>query len=132
MAVHFEIHVDDMARAQTFYAKVLGWRFIPMEGAEAEAAGYHLVAAPGIGPGEALSGALLRRRGAPNAPGSAIRGATLTFEVADVDSAYATALSAGGAEALPPTDYPGVGRCAYCEDGEGNVFGMITPAEEKA
>ena len=26
-----------------------------------------------------------------------------------------------------PTDYPGIGRCAYVEDGQGNVVGMITP-----
>ena len=39
------------------------------------------------------------------------------------------ALANGGAEALPPEDYPGIGRCAYVEDGEGNIVGMITPTE---
>ncbi|WP_197511100.1 VOC family protein [Tessaracoccus coleopterorum] len=25
--IHFEIHVDDMSRAQAFYAEVFGWGF---------------------------------------------------------------------------------------------------------
>ncbi|MEX0344083.1 MAG: VOC family protein [Rhizobiaceae bacterium] len=40
---------------------------------------------------------------------------------------FGWALASGGAEALPPENYPGVGRCAYVEDGEGNIVGMITP-----
>lgn len=31
-----------------------------------------------------------------------------------------------GAQALPHTDFPGIGRVAYCEDGQGSVFGIIT------
>ena len=63
-------------------------------------------------------------------PGSPVRGGTMTFEVGDCDERYNWALDNGGAEALPPQDYPGIGRCAYVEDGEGNIVGMITPAEE--
>ena len=51
----------------------------------------------------------------------------MTFEVADCDERYEWALSNGGAEALPPQDYPGIGRCAYVEDGQGNVVGLIKP-----
>jgi predicted enzyme related to lactoylglutathione lyase len=25
--VHFEVHVDDMERAKTFYGEVFGWKF---------------------------------------------------------------------------------------------------------
>jgi predicted enzyme related to lactoylglutathione lyase len=25
------------------------------------------------------------------------------------------------------TDFEGIGRLAYCEDGEGNIFGIIQP-----
>ena len=62
-------------------------------------------------------------------PGTAIRGGTMTFDVADCDERYAWALANGGAEALPPTDMPGIGRFAYVEDGQGNVVGMIKSAQ---
>ena len=130
MAAHFEIHVNDMDRAKRFYGDVLGWRFIPMSEGGGDEVEYHLVEADGIGDGHALTGGMMRRMGDAPAPGSAIRGCTLTFEVADVDAIYQKALNTGGAEALPPTDYPGIGRAACCEDGEGNVFGIITPAGE--
>ena len=73
------------------------------------------------------TGGVMKRIGAAPEPGSPVRGGTMTFEVADCDERYAWALANGGAEALPPQDYPGIGRCAYVEDGQGNVVGMITP-----
>lgn len=125
---HFEIHVADTARAQAFYGGLFGWRFSPLPGGEAVE--YHLIDADEIGPGHALTGGMMRRMGPAPAPGSPIRGGTMTFTVPDCDARYAWALESGGAEALPPTDYPGMGRVAYVEDGEGNVVGMATP--EKA
>ncbi len=126
MPAHFEIHVDQMDRAKRFYAKVLGWSFTPMSDGDGDEVEYHLITAPDIGNGHTLTGGMLRRLDKTPAAGGPIRGCTLTFEVADVDATYATALENGGAEALPPTDFPGIGRAAYCEDGEGNVFGFIT------
>ena len=102
-----------------------------MEGDEAEAIDYHLAEGEEIGFDKGLTLGLLKRMGdaAPN--GSAIRGGTMTFEVADCDNRYAWALDNGGAEALPPTDVEGIGRCAYVEDAFGNVVSMITPAQEE-
>ncbi|QIE46371.1 VOC family protein [Pseudohalocynthiibacter aestuariivivens] len=130
MSAHFEIHVNDMDRAKQFYSKVLGWRFTPMSEGGGDEAAYHLVEGDGIGAEHGLTGGLLRRMDKSHDAGSAIRGCTLTFDVGDVDAVYATALANGGSEALPPTDYPGIGRVAYCEDGQGNVFGFITSAGE--
>jgi len=131
MTAHFEIHVNDMSRAKAFYGAVLNWRFAPMSDGGGDEIDYHLVSCDHIGERHNLTGGLLRRMDDSSpAPGSPIRGCTLTFEVADVDATYEKALKSGGAEALPPTDYPGIGRAAYCEDGEGNVFGIITPAGE--
>jgi len=127
MPAHFEIHAEDVEAAKAFYATVLGWTFTPMEAEGAEEMAYHLIEGTDIGGSHALTGGLMRRMGDSPAQGSPIRGCTLTFEVADCDKTYETALAHGGAEALPPMDYPGIGRCAYCEDGQGNVFGMITP-----
>lgn len=125
MPAHFEIHVTEGSRARDFYGHLFGWTFVPMEGAEE--VDYHLIAGPGIGPEHALTGGMMQRSGKSPAKGAPIRGATLVFEVGDVDVSYAWALDHGGAEALPPEDYLGIGRCAYVEDGEGNVVGMITP-----
>ena len=124
---HFEVHATDVDAAKAFYTGLFGWTFAPMPGGEEM--GYHLIEGADIGLEKGVSGGLMRRMGGVPAPGSPIRGGTMTFEVADCDERYAWALQNGGAEALPPTDYSGIGRCAYVEDGQGNVVGMITPAE---
>jgi predicted enzyme related to lactoylglutathione lyase len=123
---HFEIHVSDTDQAKRFYSGLLGWRFAPMPGGEE--LGYHLIEGADIGIDKALTGGLLLRPGEAPAAGSPVRGGTMTFEVMDCDERYAWALANGGAEALPPTDFPDIGRCAYVEDGQGNIVGMITPA----
>ncbi|MDJ0627284.1 MAG: VOC family protein [Rhodobacter sp.] len=125
---HFEIHAADVEAAKAFYGGLFGWDFTPMPGGEEM--NYHLIEGDEIGIEKGLSGGLMQRMGEAAAPGSPIRGGTMTFEVADCDDRYRWALANGGAEALPPADYPGIGRCAYVEDGQGNVVGMITPADE--
>ncbi len=130
MPAHFEIHVSGMERAKAFDDAVMGWHFVPMSDVGGDEVNSHLITGDDIGPGHALSGGMMARMDAAPAAGGPIRGCPLTFAVADVDATYAKALDHGGAEALPPTDYPGIGRAAYCEDGEGNVFGIITSAGE--
>ncbi len=122
---HFEIHAGDVERAKAFYGGLFGWSFSPMDGAED--VGYHLIDGDRIGGDSDLTGGLMRRMGDAPEPGTPIRGGTMTVEVDDCDARYDWALKNGGGEALPPQDYPGIGRCAYVEDGEGNVVGMITP-----
>lgn len=122
---HFEIYVADVPAGMAFYSGLFGWSFSAMEGAEEFS--YHLAEGPAFG--EALSLGILARPDTAHDAGSAIRGGTMTFEVDDCDARYAWALEHGGAEAMPPMDYPGIGRCAYVEDGQGNVVGMIAPAK---
>ena len=124
---HFEIHAAQVDRAKEFYTGLFGWTFHPMPGGEEIE--YHLIEGRDIGLEKGVSGGLMKRIGPAPDPGTPIRGGTMTFDVDDCDASYAWALANGGAEALPPADYPGIGRCAYVEDGEGNVVGMITPAE---
>mgnify|MGYP001549752088 CR=1 FL=1 len=124
---HFEIHAADVEAAKAFYSGLFGWAFAPMPGAEDM--DYHLIEGGEIGLEKGLTAGIMRRIGEAPAPGSPVRGGTMTFEVVDCDASYAWALAQGGAEALPPTDYPGIGRAAYVEDGQGNIVGMITPAE---
>jgi uncharacterized protein len=124
---HFEIHVNDVDEAKSFYAGLFGWSFAPMPGGEEM--GYHLIEGAEIGDGKGLTGAIMQRVGAAPEPHGPIRGGTMTLEVDNCDDRYAWALANGGGEALPPTDYPDIGRAAYVEDGQGNVVGMITPAK---
>lgn len=123
---HFEIHASDTAAARDFYTGLFGWRFDAMAGFEEEE--YFLISGPGIA--DPLTGGLMKRMGEPPAAGSPVRGCTLIFDVADCDERYAWALANGGAEALPPTDYPGIGRAAYVEDGQGNIVGFLAPASD--
>ena len=124
---HFEIHAGDVAAAKKFYTGLFGWSFAPMPGGEEM--DYHLIEGDDIGTEMGVSGGLMRRMGDAPSLGTPIRGGTMTFDVDDCDKRYSWALANGGAEALPPQDYPGIGRCAYVEDGEGNVVGFITPAK---
>jgi predicted enzyme related to lactoylglutathione lyase len=96
-----------------------------------EESGYHLINSDQIGEDKGLTAGVFHRQGKEPDAGSAPRGGTMTFEIADCDERYAWALANGGSEALPPTDYPGIGRCAYVEDGQGNIVGMIAPASEE-
>ena len=122
MRGHFEIHVNDTARARAFYGGLFGWSFTSMPQGD-----YHLISGDDIGVGQALSGALTSRNAAAHPAGSGPRGAVMVFSVEAIDAAYAKALQTGGAAAMSPTDFDGIGRLAYCEDGEGNIFGMIEP-----
>ncbi len=124
---HFEIHASDVDAAKNFYAGLFGWAFAPMPGAEDM--GYHLIEGAGIGMGRDLTGGIMRRMGDAPSPGSPVRGGTMTFDVADCDERYQWALANGGAEALPPTDYPVICRAAYVEVCQGNIFGIIAPAK---
>ena len=122
---HFEIYVADVKAAKTYYGGLFGWQFDLMPGGEDIE--YHLASGDGFGMETALTIGLLRRPDAAHSAGSAVRGGTMTFEVADCDERYNWALANGGGEAMPPTDFPGIGRCAYVEDGQGNIVGMLTP-----
>lgn len=124
---HFEIYVADVAKAKKYYASLFGWEFSAMPGTEEWE--YHLAEGRDCGADKGCTVGLTRRPDSAHPAGSAVRGGTMTFEVDDCDATYAWALENGGAEALPPMDYPGIGRCAYVEDGQGNIVGMITPAK---
>lgn len=126
MAAHFEIHAANVDKAKAFYSGLFGWTFEPMPGAED--VGYHLISGSHFN--DDYTAGIMRRMGEAPASGAPVRGGTMTFDVEDCDERYAWALSNGGAEALPPSDYPGVGRCAYVEDGQGNIVGMVTPLED--
>jgi uncharacterized protein len=113
--IHFEIPTGDPQRAASFYKKVFGWKIEkwpgPME--------YWLVTTGAEGtPG--INGGLLKRQTPTTAT-------TNTVGVESVDAAVTAVQNAGGKMIMPKTAIPTVGYFAYCEDTEGNLFGVMQP-----
>jgi uncharacterized protein len=111
--IHFEIPADNPDRAVKFYSEVFGWKFQkwagPME--------YWLITTgPDGQPG--INGGLQRR----SSPASSI---VNTVDVASIEQSIATVESKGGKTMMPKTPIRGVGYVAYCQDPEGNLFGMM-------
>ena len=126
--VHFEIHADDLSRAQQFYETVFGWTFQkwggPMEYSMINTAGTGDPNCPGI------NGGMLKRQSPID--GCAVIAYVCTIDVPSVDEFVARALNQGATIAVPKMPIPGVGWLAYCKDTEGNVFGMMQADEAAA
>lgn len=113
--VHFELGAVDPARAVCFYRDVFGWEINKGEGPSE----YWLVTTgPEDEPG--INGAILQNKDA--------RPRTVnTIEVHSVDE-YARKVEAhGGRVVVDKTTIPGVGYQAFCQDSEGNLFGLHQP-----
>ena len=111
--IHFEIPAAEPDRAAAFYGKVFGWKFDkwpgPME--------YWMVTTGKEGEA-GINGGMMSKPGG-------IASTTNTIGVDSVDDAVAAVLKAGGKNIMPKTPIPTVGYFAYCEDTEGNVFGVM-------
>jgi predicted enzyme related to lactoylglutathione lyase len=110
--VHFELAADNPERAIQFYSAVFGWK-ISQWGDQP----YWLVTTgepsePGI------DGGIM--------PRSADMPAVVnTLDVASVDESVAQITAHGGQVVAPKMAVPGVGYLAYCQDTEGNMFGIM-------
>lgn len=109
---HFEITADQPERAVEFYKRVFGWDIDRWEGPQP----YWLVSGK---PSErGIDGAIMQR----HASGQNV---ICTMDVASWDEA-AEAIKAAGGQVITEKDLiPGVGIFAYCEDTEGNLFGIM-------
>ena len=132
--VHFEIHVDDMDRAQKFYESAFGWKFQDM----GDKYGGYRVIATGPGPDDIAKGGVsvkdwginggMMKRNAPKPPtGSSPVGFVNVIGVDDIDAAIAKIEAAGGMVHMKKDKVPNVGWIAYYGDLEGNMFGIIQP-----
>lgn len=110
--IHFEIPMDDPARATTFYSEMFGWEINKWDGPTD-----YWMAKTGEG-GKGINGALLPR-------GGPVSGVVNTVGVENLDAALEKLIACGGTIEMPKITIPGVGDFAYCRDTEGNVFGMI-------
>ncbi len=131
LVVHFEIHASEPQRLIDFYSELLGWTFQDIGGGEqpywiidtGEGAIGNVEAKAGLG----INGGLTQRGGPRPEVGAPINGCNFVVGVEEVDGLMARGIELGAVEALPATDYPGIGRGGYLIDPDGNVFGLITP-----
>jgi predicted enzyme related to lactoylglutathione lyase len=131
LVVHFEIHASDPRRLIDFYSELLGWRFQEYGGGDqpywvidtGEGAIGNAAGEKGLG----INGGLTSRQGPGPEPGAPVNGANIVIGVEDVDGLMARAIELGATEALPATDYPGIGRGGYLLDPDNNVFGLLSP-----
>ncbi len=114
--IHFELPVDDPARAAAFYERVFGWEIEKWEGAP-----YWLVTSgPESEPG--IDGALGARSEDFAVP-------TIVIGVDDIETAMAAAEEAGATIVIGKNPIPGVGYSAYFCDTEGNHVGLFEADE---
>ncbi len=109
----WEIPVQDLEKAQPFYAAVFGWTFQRYDGAPQ----YYGMATTGdTDPG--INGALFQRGDRSET--------TLTMSVDSIEDAIASVVAAGGKVVQEKTPIPSMGWFATCEDTEGNKVGLFT------
>jgi predicted enzyme related to lactoylglutathione lyase len=110
---HFEIPADDPERAIKFYSKVFGWKIKKWEGA----IDYWLVTT-GSDKEPGINGAIMKKED----PAMSV---VNSIDVTSVDAFLKKIVAAGGKTIIPKTPIPDVGYFSYCQDAEGNMFGMM-------
>jgi predicted enzyme related to lactoylglutathione lyase len=111
--VHFEIPVDDPDRAAKFYQEVFGWQIEKWEGPT----DYWLVTT-GADEEPGINGGLMQRTESQMTTVN-------TIDVLSVDELTDRIVEQGGKVLVPRMAVPGVGYMAYCQDTEGNAFGIM-------
>lgn len=99
--IHWELMVEDVAKARAFYGKVFDWRF-----EENNPQGYTM-----IDTGTAPGGGLMARP--PTAPAAALN---TYFRVDDINRTLAVVVESGGTVIVPKTEIPGIGWFAMFVD----------------
>ena len=109
--IHFELPVDDAARATTFYREAFGWEVQNPHDDE----GYWLVATGTEQPG--IDGAFIARQHAAQLVN--------IIGVDSLDDSLDKARAAGAELVREKKEIPGVGTAAYIKDPEGNTVGLF-------
>ncbi|MFC6731850.1 MULTISPECIES: VOC family protein [unclassified Haladaptatus] len=124
--VHFEIHAQNPERALEFYENVFDWT--------AEQWGdmdyWLLVTGEADEPG--IDGAITKREGPRPTGHDPFNGFACTVDVDSVDETVDLVERFGGKVITEKHAVDGVGWLAYCEDTEGNQFGLMEADETAA
>jgi predicted enzyme related to lactoylglutathione lyase len=118
--VHFEIPVDDLDRAKSFYSSVFDWQLDTMPMADGDYTGVtttpvddsQMPTEPG-----AINGGMMQRNETTPHP-------VITIDVEDINDSLQQIETRGGSTVLPRNEIPGMGAFAYFKDPEGNVMGL--------
>lgn len=120
--VHFEIPVDDAARAKEFYRSIFDWQLNDMDMGGGNV--YTTVTTTPIDeqsliptePG-AINGGMMSRSSETPVP-------VITIGVDAIDDALKKIEAGGGSVVQQRTEIPDMGAFAYFKDSEGNVVGL--------
>lgn len=110
--IHFEIPIDDPARAGTFYQDAFGWTVTKWGPVDYWALTTDAPSGPGA------EGALTPRSEAPG-------GVVVYISVDSIDDALARIAAAGGEPLTAKAAVPGFGWTAKFRDTEGNTVGLF-------
>jgi predicted enzyme related to lactoylglutathione lyase len=110
--IHFEICVDDLEAAAAFYSSVFGWQIEKANGSD-----YRFITTGG-GEDPGITGGLMNRIDELNPTIN-------TIEVPSLNDFARKISLAGGKVRAPKVPIAGTGYVQYCEDPEGNAFGIM-------
>ena len=116
--MHFEIGADDVPRAILFYQKVFGWTIKKWEGDM----DYWLVTT-GTKDEPGIDGGMMKRQ--KPGPCDCAGGYICTIGVKTIDEILEKITQNGGKIAIPKREVMKTGILAYCNDTEGNMFGVM-------
>jgi predicted enzyme related to lactoylglutathione lyase len=119
--IHFEIHADDVDRAERFYTELFGWESQKFGGP----IDYRLLNT-GNNDQTGIDGALMKRRDELSQSGA--NAYVCTIQVDDIQAIEKQIKEAGGEQVVDRQEVPEVGQLSYFRDTEGNVFGALQPA----
>ena len=126
--IHFEIHAAEPDRLIKFYGDVFGWEInewkLPGGPMLPENRYWFVITAP-EGSGEpGIDGGIVARRGPLPVGTEPVTSFVSTIHVPSVDEFIKKIEAAGGKNTVPKMAVPGLAWLAYCNDPEGNIFGI--------
>jgi predicted enzyme related to lactoylglutathione lyase len=111
--IHFEIPAGNPDKVANFYTEVFKWKIEKWEGP----VDYWLITTESDGKA-GIGGAITRKQDPVNTTVN-------TIDVSSVDDFTKKIIANGGKMITPKIAVPGVGYHSYCQDPEGNVFGIM-------
>ena len=119
---HFEIQVDDTARAVKFYTDVFGWEITKWDSPMMEY--WMVMTAPKDSKELGINGGLLRRPAKVPSPTVGANAYVCTIDVESFDETAKKIEAAGGVVAMPKFAIAKMAWQGYFLDTEGNTFGL--------